>query len=1253
MKTSKMNARILRRKLALLPVMAVAMVTMAAFAANTWWVDDDWYGQGGNGSEERPFGTIQDAIDASTTLSGDTVKVKAGVYNKGGKRAVDGDCYSRVVVSKQVTILAVDGRSQTFIVGAPDPASANAYGLGNDATRCVCFNASTGGARLEGFTLCNGRTGNGDSVKGYGGGVRCAASDEFNFTVTDCTISNCVALAGGAIRRGRLYRCLVTDCYATDRVSATHNSKLHSCIITHCSERSGSSNGIVQSSTAVNCTFFANPSSVSCTAYNCIFAGNGSGEQSSTASTTTASDGYYQIFAPALGDYRPIAGSRAATLGSTSNIKQVTVYGYSFDSGTLTDYNGNKYPSSGTIAAGAVQETATPAAGALQFATSGSGFDIDGHFARSGDYVFPEAYPTQYQVKAAVPDGKYIFCYDRAASDGGRRHPQMDDTLWLMPPPDAARVSTNTAVFASVAYWVNPKDGVGDNDNSGTSESAPLKTLQAAIDKCAASTDTVIFAAEGDYREGGKIHATSHPLTNRVYFANNKYVFLRGAGVGKSFITGAVDPVTGGTGHGVIRPVGSMSGRCAVQGFTLRGAGAYDTSTGVGYMSAGAFCGSNSGTHFLDCAVTGCAGSAAVVYRCTVERCRIVGNTTLNYVLCGDNSPIMASIVANNTGGYATIAGATYSVNVTAAGPCGSTGVIHSGVPKAYASIFANGSWDNRCDSNDYVGILSWGLNKTPAKGTYSDPRFCTGDLSDCRVLADSPAYTCGVAPTSANYGAEYWKYAGGDVDGNRLVFTDGKPLAGACHTPGVSNWYVDGVNGDDANTGESADAAKQSIGAVLSKGLPSGVTVHVAAGTYDSETPSCAGDSTTCRSRVVVPAGVTLEGAGADSTTIVGAAAEGGDDLGLGDSAVRCVYLESGATIRGFTLTGGRTAKIGAGTTAGKSDANNLGGGVLGVASEGCYVEDCVITGCNGWRAGAMAYAMFRRCRVQNCFGGDDDGNGSATYYGSLYSTVVDNCGAYAVMYPKAVEQSTIGAGNRETKKGRSLHLGNGNKCRLVNSLVLCDYYIDTATACQATNCYFAKVNSGDYSDWLGPNSVVTNAATLVVDANCMPVVGSNVAIDKADASLDKFDETTDAFGGQRVYNGALDVGAVEADWRGRYGKDIGGRGLSVTNASPEVEEVAATRSVRLAAGTSLSALWNNGLDKERRYTITLTLEADSVATVAFNGVTTTFDTAGTHSLDVVLAANSANTLAFACENGYASVLKSECLDGIMVIIR
>ena len=1232
-------------------LIVAATIATAAHAANTWWVDDDWYGQGGNGSEERPFGTIQDAIDASATKSGDTIKVKAGVYNKGGKRAVDGDCYSRVVVSKQVTILAVDGRSQTFIVGAPDPASANAYGLGNDATRCVCFNASTGGARLEGFTLCNGRTGNGDSVKGYGGGVRCAASDEFNFTVTDCTISNCVALAGGAIRRGRLYRCLVTDCYATDRVSATHNSKLHSCIITHCSERSGSSNGIVQSSTAVNCTFFANPSSVSCTAYNCIFAGNGSGEQSSTASTTTASDGYYQIFAPALGDYRPIAGSRAATLGSTSNIKQVTVYGYSFDSGTLTDYNGNKYPSSGTIAAGAVQETATPAAGALQFATSGSGFDIDGHFARSGDYVFPEAYPTQYQVKAAVPEGQYMFGFSRAAADGGMFYPQMDDTLWLISPPDSSRVVTNTAVFATQAFYDNPT-GSNSGTDAGSSASTPFKTLQKAVDSCSSSsTYYAIFAAEGDYSEDSKVLSNSNPITNRVLISSSQKIRLLGAGAGKSFITGSVDPVTGGTGTGVIRPVACQSPVAAVQGFTLRGAGAYRTNTDEGYLNAGAFTGyeqNGNRSHLLDCTVTDCTGSAAVVYRCTVERCRIVGNTTMRNVM---NVPVLvSSIVADNAlpannavlGGtcvciQSSVKGAS-NASAASAGVTASESVFHTGSSTAVAGR---------------EGCLFWDFGSYPSGATTGDPLFTALSDYDFRVLDASPAYTCGVVPTPSNYGADYWKYAGGDVDGNRLVFTDGKPLAGACHTPGVGNWYVDGVNGDDSNTGESSDAAKQSIGAVLSKGLPSGVTVHVAAGTYSTGAPMYGGSSATCCSRVVVPAGVTLEGAGADFATIVGAAAQGGDDLGLGDSAVRCVYLEDGATLRGFTLTGGRTAKIGAGTSAGKTDKNNLGGGVCGASAANCLVEDCVIDSCYGWRAGGAAYATLRRCRVTNCFGKDTDGEASGVYFCRLYSTVVDRCGPYAVMYPSVLEQSTVGPGNAATEQGRCLHIANGNVCRIVNSLVLTDFVIANDSPSVATNCYFITANSGSYVDWLGPNSVVTNAVALAVDENCVPVIGSNVAIDKADASLNKYEEAIDALAGQRVYNGALDVGAVEANWCNRYRADLGARrSLSVTAASPEVVETG-SKKVRLVSGATLEALWINRDRTARDYILAFSLTDGASVAITLNGVSSTYDAAGGHEFMFRGASGSQNEMLVSCLGGSVDLLSAQVVGGTTIVIR
>ena len=1240
---------------------ATSAISLSATAANTWWVDDDNYNAsygddpaayiaaGYDGTAEaKAFGTIQAAVDKAS--SGDTIRVKEGFYDKGGRKSSSSDCYSRVVITKLLTILAVDGREKTFIVGAPDSAG-DSYGMGDNATRCIYCNVSSGGTRIEGFTICNGRTGTSDNAKGYGGGVLSASSDGVNMNVTDCTISNCVAVAGGAARYGRFYRCLISDCYATDRVSATHASYLHSSIVTHCSERSGSSYGIIQGAKAVNCTFFANKNRIGTpTLYNCIIAGDGNGEPSGTASTTTASDGYYQLFAPAFGDYRPVAGSRASTLGSLSNIKQVTVYGYAYDSGTLTDYNGNTYPTSGTIAAGAIQEVASaPAGGAVQFNTEGSGFEVDGHFARSGDYAYAEAYPTQWQAKAAAPEGRYIFCYARDSQDGGRKHPQMDDTVWLTPPPETSRITTNSAVFASAALWVNPKDGVGSDSNAGTSSAAPLKTLQAALDKCASSTYTVIFAAEGDYNEGGKIHASTHPLTNRVYVASDKHVFLRGAGAGKSFITGAVDPVTGGTGTGAIRPVGCMSAKFAMQGFTLRGAGAYSADTGEGYMNAGAFCGNGEGSHLLDCVVSGCAGSSAVVYRGRIERCRITGNTTLRNVV---NAPIIvSSIVADNEipGGNAVLGGTCTCLQSTIVGDSGAY-CTSAGV-SAYGTVFSTALSSNGALLN---GCLVWNFDSSPAGVTAGNPLFTAAVNLDFRVLDASPAYTCGVVPTASNYGSMVFaKYATSDVDGNPLAFTDGKPLAGACQTPGFSEWYVDAVNGDDANAGDGANAARRSLRAVLSAGLPPGATVHAAEGTYNFDSPSYAGNSTNCGSRVVVPAGVTLEGAGAGRSVIVGAAAANGDDLELGDSAVRCAYLERGATLRGFTLTGGRTAKLYAGMSSGKVDHNNMGGGVFGLSGADCSVEDCVIDGCNGWRAGGAAYVTLRRCRVLNCHGEDNEGNGSGTCYGRLYNTVVDNCGPYAVMYPSVLENCTIGAGNSSSKSGRSLHLANGFACRIVNSIILNSFFIGSDAPSSATNCFFIASNSGGYADWLGYNSVLTNAAALAIDEHHMPVIGSNIAIDAADAALNEETSVTDALGGQRVYNGALDAGAVEADWRVRYRADIGKRrGLSVTSASPEVEETDAGN-VRIISGTALEAVWANSDGVERHYSITLNLDEGSEVAVSLNGAVTTYNTAGRHSFGFVGAAGSENKIKIDCTLGSADIISANALIGMFISVR
>ena len=319
--------------------------------------------------------------------------------------------------------MAVDGREKTFIVGAAAPGG-DANGMGAGATRCILHHRGAGGAFyngkpaiVEGFTICGGRTASGDNdSKYYAAGVLDAPGNEdqgrYAIWLVDCTISNCVAGVGGATRFGSLYRSLVADCGASYRVAAVHSSRLHSCIIAYCAENSAAY-GLAHGATAVNCTFFMNRRRMtSTTAYNCVFANDAgiTGEPDRVDSTSTAVDGVYQLFAPALGDWRLKSGARAIGLGTVANLSKVSV-------------------------------------------------------------------------------------------------------------PDDANVGT---------------------------ENAPFKSIQKAVDAAAANTYTVIYAAAGDYNTGadgapGKIHADSHPLTNRVYIGSNKQVFIRGAGAGKSFITVALN----------------------------------------------------------------------------------------------------------------------------------------------------------------------------------------------------------------------------------------------------------------------------------------------------------------------------------------------------------------------------------------------------------------------------------------------------------------------------------------------------------------------------------------------------------------------------------------------------------------------------------------------------------------------------------------------------------------------------------------
>lgn len=124
--------------------------------------------------------------------------------------------------------------------------------------------------------------------------------------------------------------------------------------------------------------------------------------------------------------------------------------------------------------------------------------------------------------------------------------------------------------------------------------------------------------------------------------------------------------------------------------------------------------------------------------------------------------------------------------------------------------------------------------------------------------------------------------------------------------------------------------------------------TVWVTNGIYN--TGGLATPGFMLQNRVCVDKAITIKSVnGPAETFIVGAEASAG---GNGSGAVRCVYLDSGAVLHGFTLTNGYTL------TTGEYNRDRGGGGVL--MSHGGMISNCVITACSADMQGGGANLHF-----------------------------------------------------------------------------------------------------------------------------------------------------------------------------------------------------------------------------------------------------------------------------------------------------
>jgi len=805
------------------------MVACAALSAcaGTWWVDAQSTAEGETGTSEQPYRTIQAAVDAAA--ANDTVYVRPGVYDRGGRidPGMDGGkgCTNRVVIAKRLRIESTDGAAVTHIVG--QYATPNGRQAGATAVSCVSCTAD--GTVLKGFTLRDGAsadTGANLNIN-HAGGIR---SSRQNVFVVDCVVSNCVATRGGAMRNGIAIRTLFVGNRTTGGYgSALRGSRAYACVFLG-NGASSSDNHLaaVDASDWLSCcTFVGQPcggaiagGNIALNLDNCLFAFSRlesltfladhathvrscvADTVRTDASATVTLDRFttgvspYQVASPFEGDFRVVAYGPCDGTGDPSLTSPAWVpeefRGY--------DINGRPLlKSDGSCNIGACAESVSPKGGFLTFGAKGSLPPVlaDGSvlhrntaYASADNRIYIGAvdrHPRQVCVVAApnLQDASLPpLALERTGAgltdDGNTPWAFFDsganrDRTWLMVPP-LGHVSTNTVTYAASVRYVSP-DGTDDAAaGRGESEASPYRTLQYAVDRSASSS--ILIALPGVYDEG---HGYANGMSNRVCFVKKHFVLRSRDGASVTTILGRNEP-----NFSILnmRPI-AMEGsgyHVLVQGFTLSGGNVRENknaSQGCGPAGAGY----NHRSQVRDCLVTGngrswCRGGA--FNSIWAARCVFTNNYTLGQAGANRNG-ICSSCVM-----YENYAGGGGDIDVSGFGvQCSSYSLQMQGASMPLAAASA-----------DFYNCVCAGTVAAPAEGYERAGCYCLGtggtgyaacshqfvdpSAMDFRLRSDSEAVTgLGVNVSPKNPGW-LWLYSTDDIEGNPLVYIDGRPIPGA-----------------------------------------------------------------------------------------------------------------------------------------------------------------------------------------------------------------------------------------------------------------------------------------------------------------------------------------------------------------------------------------------------------------------------------------------------------------------------------------
>jgi len=472
------------------------------------------------------------------------------------------------------------------------------------------------------------------------------------------------------------------------------------------------------------------------------------------------------------------------------------------------------------------------------------------------------------------------------------------------------------------------------------------------------------------------------------------------------------------------------------------------------------------------------------------------------------------------------------------------------GNPRNWASVDI-GAIEAQGDAADPAsGYLRLGTNVAVRAGSaiVSLPRGLVSSASDSTTTVRLAALRSGDKRFVVTGSSSYSRYPE-DIDRSAsfdLPASGSEALVTLADPAAV--FYVDAVNGDDANDGLAPATAKKTLAATLPSAAY-GSIVHAAPGDYDEGTQTyTAGtllldpqDGTHSPSRGWVRAGVLLVGDEGPDVTFITGTIDNSNGNGLGSGAVRCITAANASVVRGFTLRNGATFN-----TTGDERDENMGGLAIAISwrhglSGTALFEDCVFSNGYARTAGLVAGGIYRRCRFS---GGHSTSGANLSAYSRfehclLLNDAVQNNG---IRHSGGMLSSTYvspkGKGDKANVEFYGMQYNYG--ATFENSILATANLVGNAvTMKNVTNCLWVT-GGGNATIDSATSANVTTVATVadalaMLDADYRPLAGSSL-VDAGDRSLLAHlmgDAAFDLGGGQRIYGGQVDIGAYEYDLR------------------------------------------------------------------------------------------------------------------------